>query len=88
MRELGELAQDLYQVLKTNLGGSTGAMGKLGEAYFAALHGNLLWGIVGIVGIAWLYQPGAVIIFESDGKRIGHITPAGIRYIMQGIISQ
>jgi hypothetical protein len=37
--ELGELAQDLDQVLKADLGGSTGAVGELGEADFAALHG-------------------------------------------------
>ena len=40
--KLGKLAQDLYQVLQRNLGGSTGAVGKLGETDFAASHGGLL----------------------------------------------
>ena len=42
MGKLGELAQDLYQVLQADLGRSTGTVGELGKADFAALHGCLL----------------------------------------------
>jgi len=39
--DYGELAQDLSQVLKTKLSGSTGRVGQLGQPDLAALHGCL-----------------------------------------------
>jgi hypothetical protein len=38
MRHYREFAQDLNQILQAKLGGSTGAVGKLGETQFAAWH--------------------------------------------------
>jgi hypothetical protein len=41
MGDLGKFTQDLTQVLKTELGRSTGAVGQLGQTNLAALHGYL-----------------------------------------------